>query len=76
MGHRPSPGLAGAIDAVDPEVIFLGEGLSNLAHLYDVTPALLGRNTPPAPKAPLTFPTLAGLWQGPDSAPGEAGGVA
>jgi fructokinase len=40
---RLARGLASVINVLDPEVIVLGGGLSNLAHLYDAVPPLLGR---------------------------------
>ena len=38
---RLARGLAGVINVFDPEVIVLGGGLSQLAHLYEVLPALV-----------------------------------
>jgi fructokinase len=38
---RLARGLASVVNVLDPEVIVLGGGLSNLAHLYDVLPALI-----------------------------------
>jgi fructokinase len=40
---RLARGLASVVNVLDPEVIVLGGGLSNLAHLYEVIPPLLGR---------------------------------
>jgi fructokinase len=40
---RLARGLAGVINILDPDVIVLGGGLSNLAHLYATVPTLLGR---------------------------------
>jgi fructokinase len=40
---RLARGLASVINILDPEVIVLGGGLSNLAHLYQALPPLLGR---------------------------------
>lgn len=40
---RLARGLASVINVLDPEVIVLGGGLSNLAHLYTTVPKLLGR---------------------------------
>jgi fructokinase len=37
---RMARALAGIINVLDPDVIVLGGGLSNLAHLYDVVPRL------------------------------------
>ena len=39
---RLARGLANVINVLDPEVIVLGGGLSNLAHLYETVPKLLG----------------------------------
>jgi fructokinase len=38
---RLARGLAHVVNIIDPDVIVLGGGLSNLAHLYDVLPALI-----------------------------------
>jgi fructokinase len=38
---RLARGLAGVINILDPQVIVLGGGLSNLAHLYQVLPPLI-----------------------------------
>lgn len=38
--HRLARGLANVINVLDPDVIVLGGGLSNLARLYDHVPAL------------------------------------
>ena len=38
--HRLARGLASVINVVDPEVIVLGGGLSNLARLYEAVPRL------------------------------------
>jgi fructokinase len=40
---RLARGLASVINVLDPEVIVLGGGLSNLTHLYTAVPKLLGR---------------------------------
>ena len=40
---RLTRGLASVINILDPEVIVLGGGLSNLAHIYTTVPKLLGR---------------------------------
>ena len=40
---RLARGLASVINVLDPDVIVLGGGLSNLAHLYTTVPKLLGR---------------------------------
>ena len=40
---RLARGLASVINILDPDVIVLGGGLSNLAHLYATVPTLLGR---------------------------------
>ena len=40
---RMARGLASVINLIDPEVIVLGGGMSNLAHLYDTVPARWGR---------------------------------
>ena len=40
---RLARALAGVINLLDPEVIVLGGGLSNMQHLYTVVPALWGR---------------------------------
>lgn len=40
---RLARGLAVVIDVLDPEVIVLGGGLSNMDHLYTAIPALLSR---------------------------------
>jgi fructokinase len=40
---RLARGLASVINVLDPEVIVLGGGLSNLPHLYTAVPGLLGR---------------------------------
>jgi fructokinase len=39
--HRLARGLASVVNGFDPEVIVLGGGLSKLAHLYEVLPALV-----------------------------------
>jgi fructokinase len=39
--NRLARGLASVVNVFDPEVIVLGGGLSKLAHLYDVLPALV-----------------------------------
>jgi len=39
---RLARGLAAVVNIFDPEVVVLGGGLSNLAHLYAVLPALVG----------------------------------
>jgi len=39
--ERLARGLAGVINIIDPEVIVLGGGLSNLPHLYEDLPALI-----------------------------------
>ncbi len=41
---RLARGLAVVITMLDPDVIVLGGGLSNMEHLYRVVPALLGRH--------------------------------
>ncbi len=41
---RLARGLAAIINVLDPDVIVLGGGLSNMTHLYTEVPALLGRN--------------------------------
>lgn len=41
--HRMARALASVIDLLDPDVIVLGGGLSNLASLYDEVPRLWGR---------------------------------
>jgi fructokinase len=38
---RLARGLAAVINVLDPEVVVLGGGLSQLAHLYDALPALI-----------------------------------
>jgi fructokinase len=38
---RLARGLSVVVDLIDPEVIVLGGGLSHLAHLYEVLPALM-----------------------------------
>ena len=40
---RLARGLASIVNVIDPEVIVLGGGLSNLAHLYDEVPELAQR---------------------------------
>ncbi len=40
--HRLARALASVINLIDPEVIVLGGGLSNLARLYDAVPRLWG----------------------------------
>ncbi len=40
---RLARGLAVIVDVLDPDVIVLGGGLSNMAHLYERVPALLRR---------------------------------
>jgi fructokinase len=40
---RLARGLAGVVDVLDPDVIVLGGGLSNLAQLYANVPGLIGR---------------------------------
>ena len=42
--ERLARALAAVINLVDPEVIVLGGGLSNMAHLYDVLPRLIPRH--------------------------------
>lgn len=39
--HRLARGLAGVCNLLDPEVIVLGGGLSNMPHLYDELPGLM-----------------------------------
>ncbi len=39
--HRLARGLAGVCNLLDPEVIVLGGGLSNMPHLYDDLPGLM-----------------------------------
>ena len=39
--HRLARGLATVINALDPDVIVLGGGMSNVAVLYDTVPRLL-----------------------------------
>jgi fructokinase len=39
--RRLARGLAGIINVLDPSVIVLGGGLSNLQHLYGMLPALI-----------------------------------
>ncbi len=41
--HRMARALAAVIDVLDPDVIVLGGGLSNLAPIYDEVPRLWGR---------------------------------
>jgi fructokinase len=41
---RLARGLAGVINLLDPDVIVLGGGLSNMAHLYRELPPLIRRN--------------------------------
>ena len=41
---RLARGLAVVIDLLDPDAIVLGGGLSNMAHLYDTVPGLLGQH--------------------------------
>jgi fructokinase len=41
---RVARGLAHVVNVLDPDVIVLGGGLSNMAHLYEVLPALLRRH--------------------------------
>jgi fructokinase len=41
---RLARGLAHVVNIFDPEVIVLGGGLSKLAHLYEVLPALMRRH--------------------------------
>jgi fructokinase len=38
---RLARGLAGLVNVIDPDVIVIGGGLSQLAHLYDVLPGLM-----------------------------------
>ena len=40
--HRMARGLASIINVLDPDVIVLGGGMSNIARLYDRVPALWG----------------------------------
>ena len=40
--HRLARALAGVINLLDPHVIVLGGGLSNLQHLYEQVPTLWG----------------------------------
>ena len=41
---RLARGLAQVVNLLDPDVVVLGGGLSNMAHLYDQLPALLRRH--------------------------------
>ena len=41
--HRLARGLATVINTLDPDVIVLGGGVSNVAMLYDAVPRWLGR---------------------------------
>ena len=41
---RLARGLAALINVVDPDIIVIGGGLSNMAHIYRDVPPLLGRN--------------------------------
>lgn len=41
---RLARGLAHVVNLIDPEVIILGGGLSELGHLYDVLPALMAQH--------------------------------
>jgi fructokinase len=41
--HRMARALAAVIDVLDPDVVVLGGGLSNLAPIYDEVPRLWGR---------------------------------
>ncbi len=41
---RLARGLAAVVNVLDPDAIVLGGGLSNMDHLYNVLPALVGRN--------------------------------
>jgi len=41
---RLARGLAAVINLLDPDVVVLGGGLSNMAHLYRELPGLVGRN--------------------------------
>ncbi len=41
---RLARGLAQVVNLLDPDVIVLGGGLSNMQHLYDVLPGLVARN--------------------------------
>ncbi len=45
-GHadRLARALAGVVNLLDPEVIVLGGGLSNMAHLYEALPRLMPRH--------------------------------
>ena len=40
--HRMARALAGVINVLDPDVIVLGGGLSNIARLYENVPRLWG----------------------------------
>ena len=40
---RLARGLAVVMNVLDPDVIVLGGGLSNMAHLYEAVPRLMGR---------------------------------
>lgn len=42
--HRLARGLAGVINVLDPDIIVLGGGLSNLTQLYGKLPSLIGRH--------------------------------
>jgi len=41
---RAARALASVIDVIDPDVVVLGGGVSNLTHLYDEVPRLWGRH--------------------------------
>jgi fructokinase len=43
-GNRLARGLAHVVNLIDPEVIVLGGGLSDLGHLYDMLPALMAQH--------------------------------
>ncbi|WP_270939132.1 ROK family protein, partial [Falsiroseomonas oryzae] len=42
--ERLARALAGAVNILDPDVIVLGGGLSNMAHLYAALPGLIPRH--------------------------------
>jgi predicted NBD/HSP70 family sugar kinase len=44
LEDRLARGLAHVVNILDPDVIVLGGGLSNLARLYDSVPRLWGRH--------------------------------
>jgi fructokinase len=62
---RLACGLAGVVNVLDPDVIVLGGGLSRLAHLYDVLPALAAPYVFAEPARVVVRPPV---W-------GDAGGV-